>query len=269
VWRATAWSGAVALGVVVPGNVLMRAAFGHLGGGADGLRAAAAVAGSVGLVLLAVRLGGRRAAARETLPDGTVWTVPSPCQRRTARTAAAVPLLGFSLPHWLWAAGLPVGTDQGAELAEISSWLWALGLVAAAGGALTLGLVRPWGQRVPLWVPVLGGRPVPALLAVVPAAVVAAALAQYGAMMTGCAGTVLARRAERCFAADRDYLISNWLFTATYPVFLLWGLLLAAAAVARWRLRPQSCARTEGPAVDRSDPTGGVHGSTVHSARPH
>jgi hypothetical protein len=48
--------------------------------------------------------------------------------------------------------------------------------------------------------------------------VVAAALAQYGAMMTDCAGTVLTREAERCFVADRDYLVRNWLFTATYPV---------------------------------------------------
>jgi hypothetical protein len=170
VWRAAAWTSVAALGIVVPGNVLMRAAFGEAGGGADGARAAAALAGSAVLAVLAVRLGGREAGRREMLRDGTVWTVPSPSQRRAVRLAAAVPLLGFSLPHWLWAAGLPVGTDQEAELAEVSCWLWGLGLVAAAGGALTLGLVRPWGQRVPLWVPVVRGRPVPALLAVLPAA---------------------------------------------------------------------------------------------------
>ena len=237
-WRAAAWTGAVALGVVVPGNVLMRTAFGDPGGGADAARALAAVTGGAVLAALAVRLGRCAAGPRQSLPDGTAWAVPSAAQRRTAWFAAAMPLLGFSLPHWLWAAGLPVGTNQGAELAEIRPWLWALGAVAAGGGALTLGLVRPWGQRVPPWVPVAGGRPVSALLAVVPAAVVATALAQYGAMMTFCSGSVLAGRAQRCFDADRDYLTTNWLFTATYPVFLLWGLSLGAAAVARWRLRP-------------------------------
>ncbi|NLP85326.1 hypothetical protein HF576_15875 [Microbacterium sp. CFH 90308] len=49
-----------------------------------------------------------------------------------------------------------------------------LGAAMLTGAVLTLGLVLPWGERVPRWVPRVGGRPVPVALAAVPAATVAA-----------------------------------------------------------------------------------------------
>lgn len=49
-----------------------------------------------------------------------------------------------------------------------------LGAAMLTGAVLTLGLVLPWGERVPRWVPRAGGRPVPVPLAAVPAATVAA-----------------------------------------------------------------------------------------------
>jgi len=49
-----------------------------------------------------------------------------------------------------------------------------LGAAVFTGAVLTLGLVRPWGERVPRWVPQVGGRTVPVALAAVPAATVAA-----------------------------------------------------------------------------------------------
>lgn len=49
-----------------------------------------------------------------------------------------------------------------------------LGAAMLAGAVLTLGLVLPWGERVPRWVPRIGGRAVPVALAAVPAAIVAA-----------------------------------------------------------------------------------------------
>ena len=42
------------------------------------------------------------------------------------------------------------------------------------GAVLTLGLVLPWGERVPRWVPRIGGRAIPVPLVTVPAATVAA-----------------------------------------------------------------------------------------------
>lgn len=51
------------------------------------------------------------------------------------------------------------------------------GLLLAAGGVvgsvLTLGLIRPWGERLPRWMPLVGGRPVPPAAAIAPGAVVA------------------------------------------------------------------------------------------------
>jgi hypothetical protein len=52
----------------------------------------------------------------------------------------------------------------------------ALSLVTEGAVLLTLGLVRPWGERVPRWVPLLGGRRVAPLAAVVPASIGAVAV---------------------------------------------------------------------------------------------
>ena len=57
-----------------------------------------------------------------------------------------------------------------------------LSLVSMALALLTLGLVRPWGEVVPRWVPIVGGRQVPVRAATVPAtlgATVIAALTVY------------------------------------------------------------------------------------------
>lgn len=49
-----------------------------------------------------------------------------------------------------------------------------LGAAMLAGAVLTLGLVLPWGERVPRWVPRIGGCAVPVPLVAVPAVTVAA-----------------------------------------------------------------------------------------------
>src|SRR5438067_2099990 len=56
-----------------------------------------------------------------------------------------------------------------------------LGLV---GSALTFGLIRPWGEVFPRWIPLLRGRRVPILLAFVPAVAVAILVTSAGLMMT-------------------------------------------------------------------------------------
>lgn len=48
-----------------------------------------------------------------------------------------------------------------------------LGAAILTGGVLTLGLILPWGSRVPRWVPLLSGRRIPVGFAVVPATTVA------------------------------------------------------------------------------------------------
>ncbi|HEY3504551.1 MAG TPA: hypothetical protein VGN37_17435 [Actinocatenispora sp.] len=58
-----------------------------------------------------------------------------------------------------------------------------LGAAAAGGAVLTVGLIRPWGEVFPRWIPVLGGRRVPIVAAVVPGLTVAALVTAAGPSM--------------------------------------------------------------------------------------
>ena len=89
----------------------------------------------------------------------TVAAVP----RWADRVALAVPLL--LLPSGLWRIALGVGIPMGfsGELAGIFSapgwitpYVFALSILTEAFALLTLGLVRPWGEVVPRWVPWVG-----------------------------------------------------------------------------------------------------------------
>ena len=97
--------------------------------------------------------------------------------------AHLVPLV--ALPSGIWrifvAAGASLGTrDEGAPI-DVHGWesvyIIALSLVTEAAALLTLGFVRPWGERLPGWIPLLGSRRVAPR-----AAVVAGAL---GALLIG------------------------------------------------------------------------------------
>ena len=76
--------------------------------------------------------------------------------------AYAVPLC--LLPSVIWRALLPVTTDMTTGWYPVT-----LSVIEMSAGLLTLGLVHSWGEVVPQWVPVLGGRRVPILAATVPA----------------------------------------------------------------------------------------------------
>jgi hypothetical protein len=141
------------------------------------------------------------------------------------------------LPSSLWripiALGASMGLSQnGATVAmEGGAGISVLGLtiVSEAVALLTLGLVRPWGERVPGWIPLLGGRRVPPVAAIVPAT--AGALALFAIWGN----------------AFRNYLMldpftfshSGWevLLVASYLPLLLWAPLLAAVTYAYYRRR--------------------------------
>ena len=101
-----------------------------------------------------------------------IMTVRTTAAPRWATIAAhAVPLV--ILPSGLWRVGamleIPAFTTIPGAAAD-SGYMLLLTVLAECLGLLTLGLVRPWGEVVPRWVPLLGGRTVPPLAAVVPAA---------------------------------------------------------------------------------------------------
>lgn len=107
--------------------------------------------------------------------------------RRTNRTERAVPTWAnrlahviplLTLPSGLWRVGIALGFSMGAlddfgRPMHVEGWaaVYILGIsVVSEAVALTaFGLVRAWGEVTPRWIPLIGGRRVPPLAAVVPA----------------------------------------------------------------------------------------------------
>jgi len=248
-WRrpvlALSWAAAVLLLFVVPTNLLMRLMFLEPGGrwtlGTDVFSAVGGVCWSWAALTYQRLTGagcsrcGRRTASPDPAAsrsgDHRPVLAPSPLHRRITVGAALTPVIGFTVPHWLWALGVSFGASNAdAMRATSAAALWVLGLVPLIGAGLTLGLIMSWGQLFPCWAPLVGGRRVPRWLAILPPAVVGLMLAQYGAMMTRCAGATLVTITDSCYGYGSGYFTENWAFAATYPVFLVWGSTLFAAA---------------------------------------
>lgn len=151
-------------------------------------------------------------------------------------TAHAVPLL--TVPSGLWRTafglGLPVGVS-GAPAEDVpglvtTPYVIVLSLVAEALALLTLGLVQPWGEVAPRWLPLIGGRRIPVAAAAVPAALGAAMLTWLG--ITGVA------QWDDPANAVEGFPTGGWLtvMTAAYAPLVLWGPLLAVVTAAYvWR----------------------------------
>ncbi|WP_430788633.1 hypothetical protein [Actinoplanes sp. G11-F43] len=146
--------------------------------------------------------------------------------RRAAHVAVVLPAAGWTVPHLLWVFGVPFGiparqlADAQAELSSPAGF--AIALVPPLFGLLALGLARRWGQRFPSRLPVLGNRPVPRMLAIVPGAAVAIALIVYGTM----SATVFTA-AGPTWAEIRE----SWAVVATLLVFVGWGVALGTTVV--------------------------------------
>lgn len=160
-----------------------------------------------------------------------------PPQRWAVVAAHLVPLV--TLPSGLWRLALVAGVPIGLR-GDISVHGWeavyivGLSVVSEALALLTLGLVRPWGERAPSWLPLIGGRRVAPYAAIIPATFGALALAfiwayafrdfpDVGAAVgfTGPGGQIL--------------------LVACYTPLLLWAPLLGAVTYAYYRRR---CGRT-------------------------
>ncbi|GAA3095918.1 hypothetical protein [Streptosporangium carneum] len=156
----------------------------------------------------------------------------------TAHAAAVAPL-----PAGLWriamAIGLPVGFDQAwLERADIpgrgSVWPIVLSLVTEGCALLALGLVRPWGERAPRWLPFIGGRTVHPYAAIVPATLASVLLTVFGLVFGVKIALVLA-------GADSDPNfpegVSAVVMSVAYIPMLAWGPLLALTTLAYGRRR--------------------------------
>ncbi|WP_404955553.1 hypothetical protein [Streptomyces sp. 147326] len=157
------------------------------------------------------------------VPDVPRWAVLA---------AYAVPLA--TLPSGLWRLALVAGVPVASEPVH-TGWgvLYVLTLTAVseALALLTLGLVQPWGEVVPRWIPLIGGRPVRPLAAVVPALLGAAALFVLSILVGVTQSHSLASGDLTNSAAQEALLV------ACYLPLLAWAPLLTVSAIAYYRRR--------------------------------
>ncbi|WP_328786529.1 hypothetical protein [Streptomyces sp. NBC_00273] len=163
---------------------------------------------------------------RKRVPTRTLPNVP-----RWARISAhLVPLI--TLPSGLWrvalVAGLPVDSN-GPLLWWEPVYITSLTLVSEGIALLTLGLIQPWGETVPRWIPLLGGRRVAPLAAVIPALLGAAALIA----ITTYGGLVAIFGSNPSMGSPAK----DWLLVVCYAPLLAWGPLVAAVAISYYRRR--------------------------------
>ncbi|WP_245973916.1 hypothetical protein [Thermomonospora umbrina] len=146
---------------------------------------------------------------------------------------AAQATLWCVLPSGIWrilfGLGLPAGFTGSLDPDNASRW-WllyviALTVVSEAFAFLTIGLVRPWGEVAPRWMPFIGGRAIRPWAAIVPASLGALALTALWTPLLGVG-----------WGSDPDPEMPQGakavILWACYVPLVAWGPLLAAVTVA-------------------------------------
>lgn len=135
--------------------------------------------------------------------------------------AVVVPLV-YCATRWMWALGWSLGLEDEFYREGLESGLWmagaALATLGAGGALLTIGLLRPWGERFPRWMIGLAGKRVPINVAVVPAMLVAVLVTSAGVMYI-----------RMAFGMGVD---GKWVTNMPETLWPLWGLGLFVAALA-------------------------------------
>lgn len=160
--------------------------------------------------------------------------VTNPRWGKTVTILAAFGGVPYALTRLSWVTPWPLGgfdprtghvelfaAVSGDTAIRIQGFL--IGMSAVLAAVLTLGLIGRWGEVVPRWVPWVGGRAVPVMMAVGPGAF---------ATVTLCVSApgVLAR------AVQMSSWVDGALFVLLFPC-PVWGPLLGAAVFAYWRRR--------------------------------
>jgi hypothetical protein len=82
--------------------------------------------------------------------------------RRRLTIVAALGPVPYALARATWLTPWPQFGGPVEDMPpEVRLWGLLLGGAAALGAVLTIGLIRPWGEVFPRWMPGLAGRPVP------------------------------------------------------------------------------------------------------------
>jgi hypothetical protein len=162
-----------------------------------------------------------------------------PVSRWIRAAAYTVPLCVLPSALWrLWALadGLPPGCRQVMKAWE-PYYITGLSVVSFGAALLAIGLVRPWGEVVPGWVPLVGGRAVP-VRAAVPAAGTGATVI-FGVYAYALLNPILHLREPAVIPGCPSPLEGPgaWVAVASYAPLLAWGPLLVVVTVAHHRRR--------------------------------
>ncbi|MCF6411435.1 hypothetical protein [Pseudalkalibacillus salsuginis] len=149
---------------------------------------------------------------------------------------AIIAPLFYDITRLAWLLGIPLGIsgEQFQILKETGAISAGAGLafVSIGGAILTHGLISPWGEVFPKWIPFAGGKRVPPAVAIVPAGLVSVLITVMG-MQVVC-----------------DFKISDatpdWGAVTPLLLFPVWGIALGGAVVCyyyRRRVRCNECGR--------------------------
>lgn len=163
-------------------------------------------------------LAEREAETRPAVPRWAVW--------------AAWATVLCTAPSCVWRVAAGFGVDVGftGELGRLYHgpsfifYVWTLTIVSQAAAFLSFGLVRPWGERVPKWMPWLRGRRIPPLVAIVPATIGALTVTTATAVIALMDGGPLSH-------PDFPHGTAGLVLRICYAPLLVWGPLLLAITV--------------------------------------
>ena len=133
--------------------------------------------------------------------------------RRTITVLAALGPLPYAVLRLSWLTPWPVLSPTNDIPPQMRLWGLMLSVGAWAGIVLTIGLIRPWGETFPRWLPRVAGREVPVWFAAVPGGLVAT-------VVCAAALPMLAR-------ASGSWL--TWLEVVFILPFWFWGPMLGLA----------------------------------------
>ncbi|MFD3445957.1 hypothetical protein ACFDTO_15295 [Microbacteriaceae bacterium 4G12] len=164
---------------------------------------------------------------------------------RLLTVIAALAPVPYAITRFAWALNIPLGVDaqflkkfsEINPMAHMTDWLF--GSLCIGGGLLTIGLIQKWGEIFPSWFPFIGGRRVPIMLAVIPASIVAIAVAAAGVVFTFNILVVTLH------LVPSDDLLSSQIWGTEGPMifWLPWGITLGLAAIAYYYRRRGRCFR--------------------------
>lgn len=177
--------------------------------------------------------------------EGPRWSPSAPKIIRMLAVVIAllpVPSTLWRLPHIfgfdLGLVGTPLLQQQGGPpFAYAVIYLLFLCTLTCATAYLAIGLVSPWGEVFPRWLPLLGGRSVPRMPALLTAV--------SGAIVVSLITWPLVSNVLQVVTDPRHAVLGQfsgwgwrWLFVACYAPLALWGpLLLIVATHYYWRRR--------------------------------